>query len=160
MLDELLPMGLSEGARRAGVEPLELVRLMVESDTVTPRLRVTAGQIETLVRVGGIEHGWWDGVALPSDSIPERAVVRAAIGMLASRAGAGPVRMDNLWRGRPLGEQSQIEDALNLLDEAGTVRIVNAPAGVQVQVDPAQIARLEAIASGSEDGGLGVLFQG
>lgn len=159
MFDELVPMSLSEGARRAGVEPLELLRLMVESDTVTPRLQLTAAQVENLVRVGGVEYDWWN--AVPTDGLTERQIVLVAVGLLAVHAREGkPVRMDNLWRGRPVEQQQRIEEALNLLDEQGTIRIVNAPAGVQIHVDASTVPTLEAIGAGTEDGGLGVLFQG
>jgi hypothetical protein len=148
MFDELLPASLSTGAKRLGVEPLEIVRLMVQSDTVTPDLTVTSSHLAQLAEVGGIESGWWEGVDLPADTHPQRAVVRAAIGLLAERA-SGPVRMDNLWRGRPLRDQELIEETLNLLDEAGTIQIVNAPQGVQVLVDAAQVDTLKGISAGT-----------
>lgn len=160
MYDELLPMSLSAGATRLGVEPLEVIRLMVQSDTITPGLTLTAGHLSQLATLGGIESGWWDDLEVPTDSNPQRAIVRAALGLLADRA-AEPVRMDNLWRGRPLDEQELIEESLNLLDEAGTVRIVNAPAGVQLIVDPSAVATVRAIADGSQSvDGLDELFQG
>lgn len=160
MYDELLPMSLSTGATRLGVEPLEVIRLMVQSDTITPSLTLTRGHLGQLATLGGIESGWWDNITLPTDSNAQRAIVRAALGLLADRA-ENPVRMDNLWRGRPLDQQELIEEALNLLDEAGTLRIVNAPAGVQLVVDPGAIATVRAIAEGSQSvEGLDELLKG
>ncbi|MCB9668518.1 MAG: hypothetical protein H6736_02985 [Alphaproteobacteria bacterium] len=159
MLDELLPMTLSQGAARVGVEPLEIVRLMVGSDLVSPDLTVSPAQLDKLAEAGGIESGWWEGVAIPADTVAGRGVVRAALGILAARAASGPVRMDNLWRGRPLDDQDLIEQAVETLDEAGTLQIVNAPAGVQVMVEADGIQQLQAIAAGTESGGLDEIFQ-
>lgn len=149
MYEELLPIGLVGAARRLGVEPLEVVRLMVVTDSVTPGYVVTDDHLRKLAEVGRIESGWWDGVELPADANPARARVRAALHLLIERAPAGaPVRMDNLWRGLPVDDQALIEDALNALADDERVEIECADSGVLVCVPPSQVEALKAIATG------------
>lgn len=149
MYEDLLPTGLTAAARHLGVEPLEIVRLMVLSDTVTPGFQVSKEHLAKLGALGGIERGWWDGVALPEDSSPARSRVRAALQMLLARSGNGPVRMDNLWRGLPIGDQALIEEALNLLADEEIVTVENADMGVVVSVPSANVEQLRALGDGT-----------
>lgn len=150
MFEELLPTGLTSAARRLGVEPLEVVRLMVVSDTVTPGFIVTPEHLHKLQRLGGIEGGWWQGIELPEDASPARARVRAALGLLLKQGADGPIRMDNLWRGLSLDDQGLIEEALNLLADEEIVLVENAEMGVVVSVPPASRDRVQRISDGAE----------
>lgn len=162
MFDELLPASLSTGARELGVEPLELVRLLVESDTVTTHLTVTPDHLARLAQLGGIESGWWDGVELPPDTVPARARVRGALGLLLQRGDGGKaVRMDNLWRGLAGEDQELLDEAMNILADEEVIRIVNAPAGVQVLLDAPNASKISALIAGtSSTPGLDELYQG
>lgn len=149
MYEELLPTGLTGAARKLGVEPLEVVRLMVLSDTVTPSFQVTEAHLEKLRTLGRIHHGWWNGVELPKDELPARAKVRAALGILLKHAPEGPVRMDNLWRGLPVDDQALIEEALNLLADEEVLVVANDEVGVTVSVPADHVATVKAIVDGS-----------
>lgn len=159
MFDELLPVGLTGAARRLGVEPLEVVRLMVVSDSVTSGYIVTDDHLRKLAAVGGIEAGWWDGVPEPADA---RGRIRAVLGLLLRRAPNGrAVRIDNLWRGLPLEDQQLVEDALNVLADEELAEISNEQAGVMISVPPEQTAAVQALADGtSRSAGLDELVQG
>ncbi|MEZ4318231.1 MAG: hypothetical protein R3F61_12045 [Myxococcota bacterium] len=162
MLDELLPTGLCDAARSLGVEPLEVVRLMVATDTVSDRFSASPDHLEKLAEFGGIEGGWWEGAELPEDDNPIRQRVRAAIGLLLGRsAGEDYLRMDNLWRGLPLEDQETVEEAMNILSDEGLVEIDNAEKGVLIAVPSESQAALRALATGEgESDGLNELYQG
>ncbi|MCB9677518.1 MAG: hypothetical protein H6737_20585 [Alphaproteobacteria bacterium] len=161
MLDDLLPKGLTDAARRLGVEPLEVVRLMVVTDTVSDGFAATDDHVAKLAAFGAIETGWWEGAELPKDKNESRQRVRAAIGLVLGRcAGGVRVRMDNLWRGLPLDAQELVEEAMNVLSDEGLVRIENAASGVLITVPADSEAQLRELASGKADSdGLNELYQ-
>ena len=160
MLDELLPTGLTAAARKLGVEPLEVVRLMVVSDTISPGFTMTDDHLRKLAEVGDIASGWWRGVELPDDEIPVRQRVRAMLGILLARSADGPVRMDNLWRGLPVDDQELVEEALRVLAEEGLVEIRNTVSGIRVGVLPARVAEVQALVEGTaQSAGLNELYQ-
>jgi len=152
MLEELLPTGLTETARRLGVEPFEVVRLMVATDTVSERFSATDDHLQKLMSFGEIESGWWEGAELPDDANPLRKRVRAAIGLLLGRAAGGTaIRMDNLWRGLGLADQVVVEEALNILADEELVVIENTDSGVKISYTAAAEEVLRELASGKSD---------
>lgn len=160
MLDELLPSGLSTAARKLGVEPLEVVRLMVVSDTVSPGFSVTDDHVAKLAEIGQIESGWWQGVALPEDDNPARQRVRAMLTVLLERAAEGPIRMDNLWRGLPVDEQELVDDGLRTLAEEEVVEIQNAVSGILVGLIEGQVDTVRSLSEGQGSSpGLNELYQ-
>lgn len=161
MFDELLPTGLTGAARKLGVEPLEVVRLMVLSDTVTPSFGVTDDHLAKLKALGRIEHDWWQGRALPKDDNAARARVRGALALLLEKSGKGPIRMDNLWRGLEIEQQALIEEALNLLADEEVLVVANDEVGVTVSVGADHQATVQAIAEGkSQPDVLNPLYNG
>ena len=161
MIEELLPSGLTGAARSLGVEPLEVVRLMVMTDTVSDGFSVNEDHVQKLANFGQIESGWWDGAELPKDDNPTRQRVRAAIGLLLGRcAGGQTIRLDNLWRGLPIAEQEIVEEAMNILADEERVQIGNHSSGVRIGVPADQEDGLKAIANGEADSdGLAELYQ-
>lgn len=146
MFEELLPIGLTGAANRLGVEPLEVIRLMVVADCVTPGFTVSEDHLLKLARTGGIEAGWWDDMELPEDDQPLRQRVRAALQLLLAKASAGaPIRMDNLWRGLPLEDQELVEDALNVLADEDLVVLENHESGVRILIAPGQEAAIRGL---------------
>lgn len=146
MYEELLPVGLTGAAIRLGVEPLEVIRLMVVADCVTPGFTVTEDHLLKLARTGGIETGWWDDVEVPEDDLPLRARVRAALQLLLDKAPPGTaIRMDNLWRGLPLEDQELVEDALNVLADEEHVVLENHESGVRILIPPGQEAAIRGL---------------
>lgn len=150
MIDEFRPLGLSDAARRVGVDPFELVRLAVVFDEPLARLRLGADAIARLRAQAGIEELWADR-ALPEDSNPVRAAVRGAAQLLLDRGwvGQSATRLDNLGRGLPPIQQDAIEEAATILAEEGVLLLVASPRGVQVSVAPGAEATLRAIAAGT-----------
>lgn len=160
MLDELLPTGLTSAARKLGIEPLEVVRLMVISDTISPGFAMTDDHLRKLTEVGDIAAGWWRGVDLPDDEIPVRQRVRAMLGILLARGTEGPVRMDNLWRGLPTDDQELVEEALRILAEEELVEIRNTVSGIRVGVLSSREADVHAlVARTAQSAGLNELYQ-
>ena len=161
MIESLLPTTLTGAARRLGVEPLEVVRLMVVSDSVSPGFKVSEEELGRLAALGRMEWGWWDGFALPDDPQPLRQRVRGALQLLISRGATGPIRMDNLWRGLPPDDQRLIEDALNVLADEELLVIQNAVPGVQVHISSGKTDVIQGIADGTvESPGLTDLYAG
>lgn len=161
MLEELLPTGLNDAARRLGVTPLEVVRLMVASDSVTPGFSATADHLRKLAEIGQIEGGWWEGAELPTDENASRQRVRAAVGLLLGRAASGPIRMDNLWRGLAPADQQLVAEAMDILGFEDKVDIQSANCGITIGVRSDQREFLAALASGdAESPGLNELYQG
>jgi hypothetical protein len=161
MLENLIPSGLTGAARNLGVEPLEVVRLMVMTDTVSDGFNCNADHLQKLAAYGQIETGWWDGAELPEDDNATRQRVRAAIGLLLGRCSGGQtIRLDNLWRGLPVEEQELVEEAMNILADEERVQIGNHTSGVRIGVPPDQEDGLKAIANGkAESEGLAELYQ-
>ncbi len=161
MLEKLLPSGLTGAARDLGVEPLEVVRLMVMTDTVSDGFNCNEAHLQKLASYGQIETGWWDGAELPKDDNPTRQRIRAAIGLLLGRCTDGQtIRLDNLWRGLPIEHQQIVEEAMNILADEERVQIGNHTSGVRIGVPPDQAEALAAIANGeAESEGLAELYQ-
>src|SRR5687767_14283894 len=120
MLEELMPVGLADAARKLGTEPFEVVRLLVAANAVPQGpLQLGPDAVDRLREIGRIEAGWWEGVTLPKDANPRRARVRAAIQLLIDkeRFGDATTRMDNVWRGLRVDEQQLLQGALMALAE-------------------------------------------
>lgn len=143
MLDGLRPLGLSAAARALGVDPFEVVRLMVAAGADMEHLQLSPATLESVRSRSGIES-WWVDKALPDDADPRRAAVRGAFAELVARGfvGGTTTRMDNLWRGLGLAQQVAIEQAVYVLVEDGAVVTEASPKGVQIAAVPGQEARL------------------
>ncbi len=154
MLEELQPLSLTAAARRLGIDPFEVVRLLVASDQVPAgALAVDPQAIDALRELGRIDSSWWDGVDLPSDEHPGRARVRAAARLLLDRKHVGDdaaTRMDNVWRGLPLEDQDLLQRAISALAIAGLVRILATRVGLMVCVADGQESKVKALADAEQ----------
>ncbi len=160
MLSDLRPMSLTDAARTLGVDPFEVVRLMVASRTPMDTLTLDPDQADALRESAGIEC-WWEESTLPDDANPLRAAVRGALHQLVSRRLIGEVttRLDNLWRGLTLDQQVAIEQAVMVLLEEQKLLTAASPRGVQVSITPGSEGELEQVATGqTEHAGLGAVW--
>ncbi len=161
MLDELRPLGLSDAARTLGVDPFEVVRLLVAFDKVAETLGVGRDEVEDLRAQAGIE-AWWRTARLPEDPNRLRAAVRGALHQLISRRIIGEMttRLDNLWRELALDQQVAIEQAVMVLLEEGKLLSASSPRGVQVSIAPGAESMIDGIANATLDHpGLAAVWQ-
>jgi hypothetical protein len=153
MLDELRPKGLKEAALSLGVEPFEVVRLLIAADAVPPgAMRLDDELLGTLREVGGIEASWWAGDdELPEDDDPRRARVRAALGALLAREiiGDATTRLDNVWRGLSPDDQLVLQAAFTALAEDGLLALLATPVGLKVAVVAGKQVEAQTIVDGS-----------
>ncbi|HHO49992.1 MAG TPA: hypothetical protein ENK18_03765 [Deltaproteobacteria bacterium] len=154
MLDELQPLSLTAAARRLGIDPFEVVRLLVVADAVPKGPFALAPElVQRLGELGRIEPPWWEGVALPNgEGHPGLKRIRAALGLLLSRGHTAerPTRLDNVWRGLEHTEQELLSRALHTLAEASLLSIEVTPIGQLVCVRDEARERVQAIAEGSD----------
>ncbi|MBW2258550.1 MAG: hypothetical protein JRI25_28720 [Deltaproteobacteria bacterium] len=150
MLDELRPVGLSDAARELGVDPFEVVRLMITAGMDTKTLTLRSEDVEAIRTNAGIEF-WWADAMLPEDDNHLRAAVRGALGELLARGLVGTVttRLDNLWRGLEIMQQVAIEQAVMVLLEEDKLLTMASPRGVQVSIAPGVEGDLEEIVAGT-----------
>lgn len=162
MLEELRPLGISDVAKRLGIDVFEVVRLLVASGNMPTHLQVPSEHVERLRSFGGIDAPWWIDVELPEDEHPLRQRVRAAIQLLLDRGHVGDrtTRMDNVWRGLPDDDQAFLQTALTVLGEEGLLTVLATPVGVQVAIASDRLDTARGIADGSQDTpGLTALYQ-
>ena len=161
MLDELRPLGLSAAASRLGVDPLEVVRLLVVAEMDSGALEVPHDDLDKLRELGGIES-WWDDATPPEDENSLRGAVRGALGQLLERGKVGDekTRLDNLWRGLAPDNQAVIEQAVMFLIEEGKLLTAAEPRGVVVSIAPGAEDELKGIVDGQEHEGLAGIWQG
>jgi len=164
MLTEFQPLGLTDVARRLGVDPFEVSRLVVAAGKGLDAPMQFSGEfVAELRELGRIDDPWWDGVDLPEDPNPLRQRVRAALHLLVDKGLVGDVttRMDNIWRGLPFDDQALLQQAVMVLAEEGALRVVGSKVGLMVSIDPASADTVKALAAGtSESAGLQSLYQG
>lgn len=134
MLDSLKPLSLGEAARLIGVDPFEVVRMLVQrKDTET--LRIPRSKIDELKAFAGVEL-WWTADALErTDEIRNRGRALTALTMLLDRGHVGPdatTRVDNLWRGLPLDAQGVLDLVVEGLAEEGLLLLIRTPRGLEV----------------------------
>jgi hypothetical protein len=162
VLDDLRPVGLSDAARELGVDPFEVVRLMIAVGMDMKTLTLRGDDVETIRAEAGIEF-WWADSMLPEDDNPLRAAVRGALGELRSRefVGNATTRLDNLWRGLEVMQQVAIEQAVMVLLEEEKLITVASPRGVQVSIASGAEGALEEIVAGTAaHAGLSAVWQG
>lgn len=129
MIDEIRPIGLKEVSLTLGLDPLEVVRLLVLAQAFPEgELALTPDHVARLREVGGIEF-WWDDS--PTDP---RELVQAMLGHLLSRGyvGESSTRLGNLWRGLQPAQAQTIQHAVNLLLQAGLLATFPHPSGVRI----------------------------
>ena len=126
MLDSLRPKSIRDAALEAGIDPFELVRLLVAQKVELDALHLSQTQLDEVIDNSGIET-WWDSRRLPSDENSLRAAIRGALGQLVERelVGARTTRLDNLWRGLVIDQQVAIEQAIVMLMETGAVQTLS-----------------------------------
>ena len=155
MLEDLRPMGLTEVARQLGIDPFEVVRLMVVARMPAEQLRFTSDQVERIRQAGGIE-AWWSGAKPATDS---RARVRMVAQQMVERGFVGEktTRADNLWRGLPLDEAEVVRNAVAAMVKEGWLITVASAKGAQVAILPRALEEMKRLADGkSEPGFLGM----
>lgn len=160
MLDSLQPKGLTDVAKELGVDPFEVVRLLVASGSVPESLTFTDDQVAAVRAYGGIQH-WWADTSPPADANPKRGRVRGAIKALLDSGAIGDTttRLDNMWRGLGPEDQLLLEQAVSLLMQDGHVRTFAAVQGAQIAVAPGAVDTLRAFADGgAEPPSLAVLW--
>jgi len=164
MLTEFQPLGLTDVARRLGVDPFEVVRLAVAADKgLSGPMQFDEELVGELRELGQIDDPWWSDVDLPEDPNPLRQRVRAALQLLVDKEMVGDqtTRMDNIWRGLPFDDQALLQQAVMVLAEEGHLRVVGSPVGLMVSIDPGASDTVEKLAAGtSESAGLQSLYQG
>ena len=153
MRDDLRPLSLTDAARSLGIDPFEVVRLLVASEAMPEGAPfLTAERVEALRELGGIEAAWWEGARLPEDANPRRRRLRAALALLAARGHVGTeaTRLDNVTRGLPAAEQRFLGTALRALADDGLLSVEVRPVGVVVAIVASAAGRVRSIADGIE----------
>ncbi len=152
MLSELQPKGLSDVAKELGVDPFEVVRLLVAADAVPESLNFNAEIIAQLKEYSGIAH-WWTDNAPPADANPKRGRVRGAVKLLIDNGAVGDstTRLDNLWRGLGAEDQLLLEQAVGLLMQDGHVQTFAAVQGAQISINAASSDTLGQFVSGGAE---------
>ena len=154
MLEELQPLSLTDAARRLGIDPFEVVRLLVVAGQVSDKAIIVDPQaLEDLRKLGRIDSSWWEGAELPKDEDPRMQRVRAAAGLLLSRGHVGDeaaTRMDNVWRGLPFDDQELLQRALAALAEAGLLRIVASRVALMVCIAPGAEEKVKELVDGKQ----------
>jgi hypothetical protein len=150
MLDEFRSVGLTDAARRLGVDPFDVVRLLVADGRRGATLRFDHATIEHLRQLGRIEGSWWTGVSLPADPSPLRARVRAAVQLLQQRGhvGASQTRMDNTWRGLSPDEQDGLRRCLQALADDGVLDVHATSIGAMVSISPKALDQVQKLVAG------------
>lgn len=134
MLDSLKALTLGEAARQVGVDPFELVRILVQRGEGA-HLRIPRSSIPEIRDFAGVES-WWSGqYEVVDDPFAVRGRVLTALQMLLDRGHVGLAsltRLDNLWRGLPLSDQQVIESVVRVLEGDGLLVLVQTERGLQV----------------------------
>ena len=152
-MDELRPVSLTDAARRLGVDPFEVVRLLVASDAMPDgQPFLTSERVEHLRELGGIEPSWWNDVRMPEDNDVRRKHIRVALRLMLERGVVGDAmsRLDNVSRGLPMETQRWVSAALRCLADEGLLRLEFRPTGPMVAVVAGAEARVRTIADGNE----------
>ncbi|MBT3221322.1 MAG: hypothetical protein HN348_19745 [Proteobacteria bacterium] len=163
MIPELKPRGIVAAAKQLGVEPFEVVRLLVASGRMPDTLVVSQEDLDAIRRVGEIESWWAGGLDRPDDANPLRATFRAALGQLLERECIGDksTRMDNLWRGLSLEEQEKLQEGVHALIEEEVLATSNSEVGICVSVvEPAASTVRDIVEGSSDTPGLAAVFGG
>jgi len=164
MLSEFQPLGVTDAARRLGLDPFEVVRLLVAAKKgLDGPMLFSAELVEELRELGRIDPPWWDGVELPEDANPLRQRVRAALQLMLDKGIVGDTttRMDNIWRGLPFEDQGLLQQAVMVLAEEQALRVVGSPIGLLVAIETSAKKTVSGIAGGTtESAGLTALYQG
>jgi hypothetical protein len=149
MSHDLLPFGLAEAARRAELEPFELVRLTVASGLGSRSLEFNADQLAELCTFAGVER-WWADRSPTQDPKHKRGLLKAVLTELLVRKHVGDARtrQDNLWRGLPDADRRFLEEAIDLLVEHGLVSLRAEATGVLLSARPDAVDRLQQMAQG------------
>ncbi|MBX2801711.1 MAG: hypothetical protein KTR31_28795 [Myxococcales bacterium] len=164
MLEELKPLTLTGTARRLGVDPFEVVRLLVAARAVPQGpFALSPDLVQRLRELGKIDLPWWDTVQLPADPHPKRQRVRAALLQLLLRKhiDESATRVDNVLRGLPPEEQELLQHSLTALAEAGMLHIRPSNIGSVVSVVGNRVEQVRAIADGGDiPAELATVFEG
>ncbi len=153
MTAELRPAPLAEASRQLGIDPFELVRLMVAAGHRPQLLELTGIDLVRIAEFAGIER-WWDEAAdPPKDDKPRRGLVRATVDEILSRrfVDTGRTKKDNLGRGRTEAETQLVEEAIDVLIEQGLLVVEPHVRGTRVSVDETAVERLERFVAGDAD---------
>ena len=162
-MHDLRPMGLKDASLALGVDPFELIRMLVGTESVPPGLVFDQAMIATLREREGIEDSWWSDTTLPEDGNPARALVRGALGLLLERGhiGGEGTRLDNVGRGLSAGDQTVLMDALTVLSDEGHIVLVGSKTGTRVTIHPDSEDQVRALAAGQGDeSALSALYEG
>jgi hypothetical protein len=153
VLAELLPPGLSDASKLLGLEPLEVVRILVAAEAVPERLVLSSELIEKVRTFGRVETWWPPGSRPVADTHPRRAWVRTAISGLLERGLVGDktTRMDNLWRGLAVEDQEIVQQAVEMLVEEGVLTSEGTEAGLVVSITAGSEEAIKAVVSGKAD---------
>lgn len=148
MLSDFRPIGLDDLARRAGVDPLEAVRLLVVAGATTDDQHYTTTHVEKVLAAGQIET-WWTGPS--TDPNPARGHVCGALQLLLDRGCIGDkgARIDNLWRGLDAEDAEPIRDAVDLLVGEGSLLLSHTQAGPMISIAPRAQSDVTRIAQGA-----------
>ncbi len=144
MIDELRPLGLYDAARTLGIDPFEVVRLLVLGEAFPDgTLVLTPDHVQKIRETGGIEH-WWD-----QDAPEGQALVLAMIGKMVDDGlvGESGTRIDNLWRGLGDEQQALLQQAVNILAQNAQILSFMTPRGVQVSLAPDAVGLLGEVAA-------------
>ena len=112
MLEDVKPLSISMAASAIGVDPFDLVRLLVARRRSGP-MELSHSELDAFCEQSGIETWWPDGLELqPGPALLSR-VLSEMLERRHTRQAA--TRLDNLWRGLNASQQEFIHECVETL---------------------------------------------
>ncbi len=139
-----------EAARRLGIHPFEVARLLGGEDALPADLLLGEAAVRRLAELAGVEH-WWPAGSPAVDVEPraEGLLRLLAAAILAHLEPGGPgTRADNLYRGLDREDARVVRAALNRLIRRGWLESRWSRRGIVVALSEAGAAGLAKLARG------------
>lgn len=137
-------------ARKLGIHPFDVVRILTVKDALHPRLRFDSADLEKVRSQGGIETWWGPDRKIEEDTIRARGLMRSIVREMVRRrlVGDRTTRVDNVYRGLEPDDESIARKALNLLIQEHLIRTLPTAMGNHICIVPEQLPVMEALADG------------
>lgn len=142
--------GVLEVAHRLDLDPLEILHLLVEADSLPGDLRFDEADAERLQELAGAEWWWAEGEPFLADDDPGPDMVRAILEEIVARGfvGGRSTRRDNLLRGIGSDRRLVAEDAVAALISAGWLAESQRQTGSMVTLPQARLAEAQVFLEG------------
>jgi len=143
------PKTFSDGARSLEIDPFELIRLLVLSDSMPLDLVVGEEHLERARHFGGIGSLLGDEVS-GLDFSDRSALLKVVLQrmMESGQIGQQTLRLDNIWRGMEAEAIEFLQNAITALVEHGYLDSYSSVRSVQVSISADALDAVRAIVDG------------